>query len=63
MKVEVIDDGRGFDPEAATEGFGLLGMRERVGLAHGQLTVESEPGSTVVRATVPAGSAASARAS
>jgi signal transduction histidine kinase len=63
VKVEVIDDGRGFDPKAATEGFGLLGMRERVGLAHGQLAIESEPGRTVVRATVPAGSAATARAS
>ena len=35
-----------------------MGMRERVGLAHGQLAIESEPGRTVVRATVPAGSAA-----
>jgi len=63
VKVEVIDDGRGFDPKAATEGFGLLGMRERVVLAHGQLAIESEPGRTVVRATVPAGSAAQVRAS
>src|SRR5947209_7225626 len=33
LVIEVTDDGRGFDPEARTAGFGLAGMRERVYLA------------------------------
>lgn len=62
VRVEVTDDGRGFDPEADAEGFGLVGMRERVALAHGRLTIDSEPGRTVIRATLPAGSTPVARA-
>ena len=57
VRVEVADDGRGFDPEARVAGFGLVGMRERVALAHGQIDVESASGRTVVRATLPVGSA------
>jgi signal transduction histidine kinase len=62
VRVEVSDDGRGFDPEARVEGFGLVGMHERVALARGQLEVESAPGKTVVRATLPVGSGAEAGA-
>ena len=61
VRVEVTDDGRGFDPEARVEGFGLVGMRERVALAHGQLEIESAAGRTVVRASLPVGVAASSR--
>jgi signal transduction histidine kinase len=57
VRVEVEDDGRGFDPEARVDGFGLVGMRERVALAHGQLDIESAAGKTVVRAILPVGSA------
>jgi len=60
VHVEVCDDGRGFDPEARVEGFGLVGMHERVALAHGQLEIESAAGRTVVRATLPVGAAATA---
>ena len=63
VRVEVTDDGQGFDPTARTEGFGLVGMRERVALAHGQLAIDSEPGRTRVRATFPVASAPAARAS
>jgi signal transduction histidine kinase len=55
-RVEVVDDGRGFDPDADVAGFGLVGMRERVALARGQLAIESEPGKTVVSASLPVGS-------
>src|ERR671937_852009 len=51
----IEDDGRGFDPASAREdGLGLLGMRERVALLEGKLTVESSPetGTTLV-AEVP----------
>ncbi len=45
VHVNVRDDGRGFDPAAATSGFGLLGMQERVDLIGGRLDIESAPGS------------------
>jgi signal transduction histidine kinase len=53
VRVEVRDDGGGFDPEGETSGFGLLGMRERVELVDGALEVESSSEGTSVRATVP----------
>jgi signal transduction histidine kinase len=46
----IEDDGRGFDPDADhDERLGLLGMRERIALVGGRLTVESaaERGTTV----------------
>ena len=56
VRLTVRDDGRGFDPTAHTEGFGLLGMRERVELLHGTLAVTSSPGQgTTINATFPAG--------
>jgi signal transduction histidine kinase len=53
VRIDVTDDGRGFDPDARVEGFGLIGMRERVSLAHGRLEIESAAGRTAVRATLP----------
>jgi signal transduction histidine kinase len=50
----VRDDGKGFDPTAKTDGFGLLGMRERTAILGGELDVDSTPaGGTVVRARIP----------
>jgi signal transduction histidine kinase len=51
----VEDDGRGFDPDAAGEdSLGLEGMRERVELHEGRMTVETAPGSgTTLRVEVP----------
>lgn len=51
----IEDDGRGFDPEAAANGgIGLLGMRERVSLLDGRLSIESSPGAgTTVVVEVP----------
>jgi signal transduction histidine kinase len=51
----IEDDGQGFDPSSVREGgFGLEGMRERVGLLDGRLQIESGEGagSTLV-AEVP----------
>ena len=54
VEVVVRDDGKGFDPQERTPGFGLLGMRERLALVRGTLDVESAPGAgTTLRATVP----------
>ena len=54
VEVVVEDDGRGFDPAAATDGLGLVGMRERVELTGGRLEIEAAAG-TRVSATLPAG--------
>ena len=54
VRIEVADDGRGFDLEHPAEGFGLVGMRERVALAGGQLDITSEDSGTVVRVELPA---------
>jgi signal transduction histidine kinase len=44
--VVIEDDGQGFDPaDLREEGMGIMGMRERVELHEGRLTVESTPGS------------------
>jgi signal transduction histidine kinase len=44
--VVIEDDGQGFDPAELQEGrLGIIGMRERVELHEGRLTVESAPGS------------------
>jgi len=60
-RLEVRDDGRGFDPSAALRGsgtdggFGLIAMRERIESLAGDLVVESRPGhGTAIRAEVPA---------
>jgi signal transduction histidine kinase len=49
------DNGSGFDPDAVrSDGLGLDGMRERVALHDGRLTVESAPGAgTTLRVEVP----------
>jgi signal transduction histidine kinase len=55
-RIELLcrDDGIGFDPRTHHDGFGLLGMRERITLAEGEIEIHSEPGSgTVLRASVP----------
>jgi signal transduction histidine kinase len=53
VSVEITDDGSGFSPQARTAGFGLAGMRERVYLVGGTLTIDSGPAGTVVRAEMP----------
>ena len=51
----VEDDGEGFDPrEVDGGGVGLLGMRERVDLLDGRITIESSPGGgTTLAVEVP----------
>jgi len=55
VSVVVEDDGIGFDPaRTREEGLGLIGMRERVALLGGRLTIESRPGAgTTFVAEVP----------
>jgi signal transduction histidine kinase len=55
IRLEISDDGAGFDPAAACGGYGLRGMRARVAEAGGSLLVRSAPGEgTTVSVTVPA---------
>ncbi len=51
--LEVEDDGSGFDTTAGFEGFGLVGIRERVYLTGGRLELESGGWGTRVRAQLP----------
>jgi signal transduction histidine kinase len=59
VRLEVADDGAGFDVAAALRAGGSLGlraMRERAGSVRGAATVDSAPGrGTVVRLEVPGG--------
>ncbi len=54
LLIEVQDDGAGFDPDVSNDGFGLSGMRERVALASGTLSIDSGEQGTLVRARLPA---------
>jgi two-component system NarL family sensor kinase len=50
----IEDDGEGFDPGSVRDGgYGLAGMRERVGLLDGRLQIESSGGGTTLVAEVP----------
>lgn len=52
--LKVQDNGIGFEMrQAAEKGVGLTGMRERVEMLSGKLTIESSPAGTAVEATVP----------
>lgn len=54
IKAVIEDDGKGFDPVADAGGIGLVGMRERIELLDGTLSVESSATSgTTVAAEVP----------
>jgi signal transduction histidine kinase len=44
LTFEVVDDGRGFDPEAASYGTGLQGIADRLAALDGELAVSSRPG-------------------
>lgn len=56
IRLSVSDDGKGFDVDGPTRAwFGLIGMRERVEMLHGELEVRSAPGcGTTIRAELPA---------
>jgi signal transduction histidine kinase len=54
VRLEVSDDGRGFDDTASSAGLGLDGMRARAASIGGQLVVQSTMGlGTTVLVTVP----------
>jgi len=58
-KIDIVDNGTGLKPGHHTEGFGLLGMRERVAAIGGKLNVASRIGEAgvAVRAVLPCSAA------
>ncbi len=44
LTFEVVDDGRGFEPEATVYGSGLQGIADRLAALDGELAVASKPG-------------------
>ncbi len=51
----ISDNGVGFDPSKATDGFGLLSMRDRMAALRGTLAIQTPPdGGTTITATAPA---------
>ena len=57
LRVEVIDDGPGFDPASIPDGHGLALIRSRLTLLYGDqasLTINSETGRTTVAMDLPA---------
>ena len=43
LHINVADDGAGFDPVVASEGIGIIGMRERVHALQGTMAVHTRP--------------------
>ncbi|OAI57691.1 hypothetical protein AYO50_00985 [Acidobacteria bacterium SCGC AG-212-P17] len=56
IELTVVDFGNGFEEQEAftRHGLGLISMRERLQLVHGELSVKSQPGTgTTIRARIP----------
>jgi signal transduction histidine kinase len=53
LVVEITDNGHGFVTDDAGVGYGLTGMRERLLVVDGKLTIESTEAGTIVTATLP----------
>ncbi|MGX5207156.1 sensor histidine kinase [Streptomyces violaceus] len=54
LSVEIVDDGRGATGNGSAHGFGIIGMRERVGLLGGRLSAGPRPeGGFRVEARLP----------
>lgn len=52
--VEIKDDGIGLDVQAASSGMGIIGMRERINLLHGEFLVHrNNPKGLIVCAKIP----------
>lgn len=52
-RISVADDGHGMEPGHERGGMGLRGLRERLELMGGTLTIESKPGATRLVADIP----------
>lgn len=54
LKLNISDNGKGFDPDTTTKGSGLSNLKERVSLLKGSVTILSSPGNgTSIIACIP----------
>ena len=57
VRLEITDNGRGFDsasiPSSAPRGLGLTGMRERMAMIDGSLTIDTGSNGTRIVAVAP----------
>lgn len=53
LRIQLQDNGQGFEPSNAMAGFGLRSMAERAQLLGGQLQVESSPSGTHISLSIP----------
>ena len=54
ITLTIRDDGVGFDQSKQSTGFGLIGMRERVALVDGSISIKAAPGlGTTVEVAIP----------
>lgn len=54
LLVEIIDDGKGFEPDKVATGHGLLNIKERVSLLKGSVTIDSSPErGTILKVGIP----------
>lgn len=53
LELQVLDKGKGFEPDAATQGFGLVSMQERARSIGATLTLHSTALGTRLRLLVP----------
>jgi len=53
IRIEIVDDGKGFDPESVEKGFGLGNMRRRADDAGLDLSIESSDAGTRVAIELP----------
>lgn len=53
LTVKISDNGIGFDASASTTGFGLRNIEKRVKSLNGQVQIQSQPGKTVIRISIP----------
>ena len=62
ITLTIRDDGAGFDQSQRGTGFGLIGMRERVSLVEGSMSIKTAPGAgTTVEVAIPVQRASSER--
>ena len=53
LRITINDNGKGFDTNASTIGFGLRSIRKRIDLLKGKLSIQSSPQGTAIYTEVP----------
>ena len=57
LRLQISDDGVGFNTSEQSSGLGLIGMRERVHMVNGTISIHSKPmGGTIIEVRVPCAS-------